>query len=169
MAAATVGAAPAGPALRRAPIWLSPSTEGGPEPKGYLCAQDAVFNLHAARRVAPNDSQGREMLCRYILRPPFANDRLHLLENGTVTLDFKHPWKDGTRSVALEPKALLARLSAILPPPRRHVTVYSGVLSSGSSWRSLVVPGYKEEASQEGPTPHLQPVEPIPQENFSPT
>lgn len=62
MAAATVGAAPAGPALRRAPIWVSPSAERGPEPKGYLCAQDAAFKLHAARRVAPNDRQGREML-----------------------------------------------------------------------------------------------------------
>ncbi len=67
MAAATVGAAPAGPALGRAPVRLPPGT--GPEPKGYLCAQDAAFNLHAARRVAPNDRQGREMLCRYILRP----------------------------------------------------------------------------------------------------
>ncbi|MEO6096273.1 MAG: transposase [Fibrobacteria bacterium] len=152
MAAATVGAAPAGPALRRAPIQLSPCTQGGPDPKGYLCAQDAAFNLHAARRVAPNDRQGREMLCRYILRPPLANERFHLMEDGMVTVEFKRPWKDGTRSIASEPKALLSRLSAIVPPPRRHVTVYSGVLSSGSSWRSLVVPGYKEE-NPEDPTP----------------
>lgn len=109
MAAATMGAAPAGPALRRAPIRLSTNGDRGPEPKGYLCAQDAAFNLHAARRVAPNDRQGREMLCRYILRPPLANERVHLLEDGMVTLEFKRPWKDGTRSIALKPEALHMR------------------------------------------------------------
>ena len=67
------------------------STDARPEPKGYLCAQDCAFNLHAARRVAPNDKQGREMLCRYILRPPMANERLHLLADGRVELEFKRP------------------------------------------------------------------------------
>ncbi|MEO6097149.1 MAG: hypothetical protein ABIW76_16315 [Fibrobacteria bacterium] len=51
MAAATVGAAPAGQALRRASIRRSLNFESGHEPKGYLGVQDAAFNLHAARRV----------------------------------------------------------------------------------------------------------------------
>ncbi|MEO6097154.1 MAG: transposase [Fibrobacteria bacterium] len=59
---------------------------------------------------------------------PLSNERLHLMvEDGAVTLEFKRPWKDGTRSISLEAKALLSRLSAIVPAPRRHVTVYSGV------------------------------------------
>lgn len=37
------------------------------------------------------------MLCQYILRPPLANGRLHLLE-------------DGTRSIRLKPVALLPTL-----------------------------------------------------------
>ena len=37
--------------------------DAGPEPKGTLCTQLGAFNLHAARRVAPNDKQGKEMLC----------------------------------------------------------------------------------------------------------
>jgi hypothetical protein len=45
------------------------------------------------------------------------NERIHLMEDGSVTLDFKRPWKDGTRSIVLEPKALLSRLSSIVPPP----------------------------------------------------
>jgi hypothetical protein len=101
MAAATVGAAPAGPALRRAPILLTPSTKRYPEPQGYLCAQAAAFKPHAARRVAPNDRQGREMLCRSILRPPVANERVHHMEDGAVTLEFKRAWKDGTRRLGL--------------------------------------------------------------------
>jgi hypothetical protein len=67
--------------------------------------------------VAPNDKQGREMLCRYILRPPLANERLHLPGDGTVTVEFKRPWSDGTRSIALAPQALLARMAALVPPP----------------------------------------------------
>ena len=144
LSAATTGQAPAGPAQRRAPIQFSNNTQARPEQKGYLCAQDCAFNLHAARRVAPNDKQGREMLCRYILRPPLANERLRILEDGSVNLDFKRPWKDGTRSIGLAPKALISRMAAIIPPPRRHVTVYSGVLSSHSQWRRLIVPGPKD-------------------------
>jgi hypothetical protein len=72
-----------------------------------------------------------------------ANERLHLSGDGSVTLEFKRPWKDGTSSIGLEPQALLTRLSAIVPPPRRHVTLYFGVLSSHSRWRSRIVPGTK--------------------------
>ncbi len=80
---------------------------------GKLCAQDMGFNLHAARRTAAEDKEGRESLCRYILRPPIANQRLRLLPQGNVQLRFKRPWsEDGTPSVLLEPLALIARLAA---------------------------------------------------------
>jgi len=97
--AATSGSPPTGPAQKRAPVRMLREAETVPEPKGYLCVryftgryftgQVGAFNLHAARRVAPNDKQGREMLCRYILRPPLANERLHLLADGSVTVEFK--------------------------------------------------------------------------------
>jgi len=51
------------------PVRMLREADTSPEPKGYLCAEVGAFNLHAARRVAPNDMQGRKMLCRYILRP----------------------------------------------------------------------------------------------------
>ena len=47
-----------------------------PVAKGKLCGQQAGFNLHAQTKVAANDKKGHENLCKYILRPPFANDRL---------------------------------------------------------------------------------------------
>jgi hypothetical protein len=34
-------------------------------------------------------------LCKYILRPPLANDRLKILDDGVVRLEFKKPWSDG--------------------------------------------------------------------------
>ena len=110
------------------------------KPKGRLCAEQWGFNLHAATRVHGNDKQGREHLCRYILRPPFANHRLHTLPDGKVQLDFKRPWSDGTNAVVLAAHAFIARLAAIIPPPRRHVTRYFGVLSSHSALRSRIIP-----------------------------
>ena len=91
------------------------------------------------------------MLCRYILRPPLANERLHLLADGRVCVEFKRPWSDGTRSIGLAPAgeapgALISRMAALVPPPKRHVTVYSGVLASNSRWRRLIVPKAETEA-----------------------
>ena len=40
----------------------------------------------------------------------------------------------------IAPLALMARLAALVPPPRRHLTGYFGVLSSHSSHRSQCVP-----------------------------
>jgi len=94
LAAATAGSPPAGPATKRKPIRTVLDPDDRPIAKGKLCAQEYGFNLQAATRVAANDKQGRLTLCRYILRPPLANDRLHILPDGSVRLDFKKPWSD---------------------------------------------------------------------------
>jgi hypothetical protein len=140
LAAATSGAPPAGWANKRKPVRIMLDPDDRPVTKGTLCSQDHGFNLHAATRVAANDKPGRETLCRYILRPPLANDRLHILPDGNVKLEFKRPWSDGTTSIELSPLALIARLAALVPPPRRHVVRYFGVLSSHATSRSEVVP-----------------------------
>ncbi len=41
----------------------------------------------------------------------------------------------------LAPLAFIARLAALVPPPRRHTVRYFGVLASHSALRSQVVPG----------------------------
>jgi hypothetical protein len=94
LAAATAGAPPAGWANKRKPVRIVLDPDDRPVAKGTLCAQEHGFNLHAATKVAANDKPGRETLCRYILRPPLANDRLHILPDGVVRLDFKKPWSD---------------------------------------------------------------------------
>jgi hypothetical protein len=45
-----------------------------------------------------------------------------------------------TSSVEMEPLALIARLAAFVPPPKRHTVRYFGVLSSHAAARSQVVP-----------------------------
>jgi hypothetical protein len=51
---------------------------------------------------------------------------------------------DGTTSVKLAPLALIARLAALVPPPKRHLVRYFGVLSSHAASRSEVVPAPAE-------------------------
>jgi hypothetical protein len=140
LAAATAGTPPAGPANKRKAIRIVLDPDDRPIAKGNLCGQARGFNLHAATKVAANDKQGRLTLCKYILRPPLANDRLKILDDGNVKLKFKKPWSDGTSSVELAPLALIARLAALVPPPKRHLTRYFGVLSSHAASRSEVVP-----------------------------
>jgi hypothetical protein len=116
LAAATTGASPAGPAHKRAPVRIVLDPDATPVAKGKLCGQHRGFNLQAATKVAANDKKGRVNLCKYILRPPLANDRLKILDDGNVRLEFKRPWSDGTSSVDLAPLALIARLAALVPP-----------------------------------------------------
>jgi hypothetical protein len=49
--------------------------------------------------------------------------------------------------VELEPLAFIARLAALVPPPKRHLTRYFGVLSSHAASRSEVVPAPTEPVS----------------------
>jgi hypothetical protein len=160
LAAATAGAPPAGPAKQRKPIRIVLDPDAHPVAKGNLCGQHAGFNLHAATRLAANDKQGRLALCKYILRPPLANDRLKILDDNVVRLEFKKPWSDGTSSVELAPLALIARLAALVPPPKRHLTGYFGVLSSHSSLRSQCVPAPVPESTpqQEDKSPRTLPL-----------
>jgi len=55
LAAATAGAAPAGPSSKRKVIRIVHDPDASPVAKGNLCAQAHAFNLHAATKVAAND------------------------------------------------------------------------------------------------------------------
>jgi hypothetical protein len=160
LAAATAGAPPAGPANKRKPIRIVLDPDAHPVAKGNLCGQHAGFNLHAATKVAANDKQGRLALCKYTLRPPLANDRLKILDDNVVRLEFKKPWSDGTSSVEMSPLALIARLAALVPPPKRHLTGYFGLLSSHSSFRRQCVPAPVPESTpqQEDKSPRTLPL-----------
>jgi Putative transposase len=37
-----------------------------------------------------------ERLCRYALRPPLAQERLHITSEGEIWLTLRHRWADGT-------------------------------------------------------------------------
>ena len=105
------------------------------------------FSLHAATTASADDARGREALLRYALRPPIAQERLHILPDDLVRIELKRPFSDGTVAVDLDPLSLLCRLAALVPPPGFHLTHYAGILGSASKLRSLVVPPLPPESS----------------------
>ena len=105
-----------------------------------LCVSLDGFTLHAATRAGGADAEGREALLRYVLRPPLAQERVVLREDGLVRISLKRAYADGTVAVDLDPLSLLCRLAAAVPPPRHHLVKYAGVLTSASPWRSRIAP-----------------------------
>jgi hypothetical protein len=92
-----------------------------------------------AQVVAAGRRERLEQVCRYILRPPVAVERLQLTDMGQVHLTFKQPWRDGTTAVVFDPVAFLGRLAVLVPRPRINLLLYSGVLGARSAWRAAVV------------------------------
>jgi len=86
------------------------------------------------------DSQGREALLRYVLRPPIAQERLEARDGGLVRIALKRAYADGTVAVEMDPLSLLCRLATSVPPPRFHTVKYAGVLAPASPWRSRIAP-----------------------------
>ena len=97
------------------------------------------FDLHANVAVRGEDRERREQLCRYLLRPAVAQDRLRLTEDGRIVLELKRPWQDGTSHLVFEPLDLLARLAALTPRPRINLIIYHGVLAPNARVRAAVV------------------------------
>jgi len=90
--------------------------------------------------VRGEDRERREQLCRYLLRPAVAQDRLRLTEDGRrIVLELKRPWQDGTSHLVFEPLDLLARLAALTPRPRINLIIYHGVLAPNARVRAAVV------------------------------
>jgi hypothetical protein len=87
------------------------------------------FDLHANVWVSANDRAGVERLCRYVLRPPFAQERLRLRSDGRVALELKTAWHDGTRELVFEPLEFLERLAAMTPRPETNLLICHGVLA----------------------------------------
>lgn len=86
--AAVSGVAPAGPEQRLRPA-ISLRGVSGLCMTSALSATDRGFSLHIATTASADDAAGREALCKYILRPPLAQERLRLLDNALVRVELK--------------------------------------------------------------------------------
>ena len=129
---------PAGPEWRRRVLPpLVPRALAFDKP---LCAGKDGFTLHAATHAGALDPVGREALCKYVVRPAVAQERITHGPDGLVRIALKRPFADGTVAIDLDPLSLLSRLAASIPPPRLHTVRYSGVLAPASKLRARIVP-----------------------------
>lgn len=113
--------------------------EERPLVKGTKCATINGFNLQAATFARATNRRRLEELVAYMTRPPLATDRLNVTDDGDLVYTMKRVFADGTRAVLLSPTELIEKLCAMVPPPRAHQALYTGVFSSHSKWRNLVV------------------------------
>jgi hypothetical protein len=104
-------------------------------------AEYAGFNLHADVTVAAHDREGRERLCRYTARPAVCLSRVSVLPDGRVAYKVKSPRSAAATHRVMTPIEFMARLAALIPPPRHPLTRYHGVFAPHSPWRAAIVPG----------------------------
>ncbi len=97
------------------------------------------YSVEAGVHFGALDRKGREKLVRYCLRPAIANDRLSILRDGSIAFRCKYPTRGRTHRV-MQPMEFMARLAAIVPPPRFPLWRYHGVLAPSSPWRKHIVP-----------------------------
>jgi hypothetical protein len=97
------------------------------------------FDVHAGVVVSASDRKGRERLLRYCARPPLSLERLSVLDDGRIAYAIRKPWGNETHRV-MSPLQFLARLAALIPPPRHPLIRFYGVFAPHSSWRKKVVP-----------------------------
>jgi len=98
------------------------------------------FSVHAGVRMQQGDAAGRERLVRYCARPTLSLERLSVLDDGRIAYRVKYPRRGGRTHLLMSPMQFMARISALIPPPRFPLVRYSGVLAPASKWRWSVVP-----------------------------
>ena len=113
------------------------------------------FSLDASVRIEATDRTGLERLIRYCARPPFALDRLHLVDDRSDQILYLLPEPDLAGRTALRLSALefLDRVAKILPPPRIHRHRYHGVFAPNAPLRPLITARAQEDNALATPTP----------------
>jgi hypothetical protein len=121
----------------------SGESEGHADP-GAPPVDEAVtrhgFNLHASLTITADDDLGRERLCRYGLRPPFSLSRFRVLRDGRISYRVKKSARRTSRCRIMTPVECIARLCALVPPPRYPLTRFHGVLAPRAKLRPRIVP-----------------------------
>jgi len=112
------------------------------EPEGIsehaLVAKEGGFSLHAGVSAKAHERDKVERLCRYIARPAVSTHRLERGEGGKISYELKTPYRNGTTHVLFEPLDFIARLAALVPKPRVHLTRFHGVFAPNNKHRPMV-------------------------------
>jgi hypothetical protein len=113
--------------------------------KPALAVERDGFNVHAGVRIEAGDDLGRERLARYGARPPLSLERLRRLPGGRVAYRLKYVDRGRRgKNRVMTGIEFMARLAAIIAPPRYPLVRFAGVLAPRSAWRREVVPKPRE-------------------------
>jgi hypothetical protein len=82
---------------------------------------------------ANGSSCGHHDAPRAIARPAIADRRLSISPQGRVRYEPKTPWRNGTTHVEFEPIDFIAKLAALVPPPRAHLTRFHSIFAPRAS------------------------------------
>jgi len=115
---------------------------------GRRCALVDGFSLHANTHVGTHDRLGLERLLRYAGRNPIALSRMSFTPDGQVAFRLKRPAPGGATTLTLAPLALMRRLAALVPPPRRHQLRYAGAFAPNCACRADIVPAAPAEPGE---------------------
>jgi hypothetical protein len=139
--------------------------------KDMLAYPHSGFSVDAGVCIEAHDRAALERLLRYCARPPFACGRLRQEGSALVYRCAKQrsePRSDkrGARAdeLHLTPLELIARIAALVPPPRTHPHRYFGVLAPNSPLRAAAValaqppPGQAEQANMSEGAPAVAPL-----------
>ena len=77
-----------------------------------------------------------------------SEQRIALTPSGNIRYELKRPYRDGTTHVIFELLDFIARLAALVPPPRVNLTRYHGVFAPNSQHRALVTPGKRGKGNK---------------------
>jgi len=130
--------------------------------KPALAIERDGFNVHAGVRIEAGDDLGRERLARYGARPPLSLERLRRLPGGRVAYRLKYVDRGRRgKNRVMTGIEFMARLAAIIAPPRYPLVRFAGVLAPRSAWRREVVPKPRErrDACEAARTQKPAPVE----------
>ena len=118
-------------------------------------AKVSGFSLHAGVMAESHERKKLEHLCRYITRPPIAEQRLSLTSTGNVRYALKTPFRDGTTHVIFNPLDFIGKLVALIPRPRVNLTRYHGVFAPNCAWRAGVSPSRRGKRQPDIKEPKL--------------
>ena len=120
-----------------------------PPPDNPCIAQLSGVSLHAGTCCRAHERASLERLCRYIARPAVSNEHLSVNDRAQVVYRLKHPFGDGTTHVVLDPIDFIARLAALVPRPRAHLTRYHGVFAPNFKHRHRIIPNPVHPSARE--------------------
>ena len=113
-------------------------------------AHYAGFSLHAGAAAEATQHDKLERLCRYVSRPAVSEKRLAIMTHGQVRYRLKTSYRHGATHVLFEPLDFIAKLTALAPGPRVHLTRFHGVFAPNSKHRVQVTPAKHGKHKQPG-------------------